>query len=151
MTINTPDGYSVKVNDTRVANVTLIGPEDELEELSPSSVVATVDMSQSQVVEGTESLSASISYPSSTIFAVGSYSVECSITVDSGADQKKMLLIRGLRAGSTPALSPNSRPKPWPAKSWRGRKSGGQRGAGQLSVSMPGTASPCWCIPSPSP
>ena len=85
-TINTPDGYSVKVNDTRVANVTLIGPEDELEELSPSSVVATVDMSQSQVVEGTESLSASISVPSSsTIFAVGSYSVECSITVDSGS------------------------------------------------------------------
>ena len=85
-TINTPDGYSVKVNDTRVANVTLIGPEDELEELSPSSVVATVDMSQSQVVEGTESLSVSISVPSSsTIFAVGSYSVECSITVDSGS------------------------------------------------------------------
>lgn len=85
-TINTPDGYSVKVDDTRVANVTLIGPEDELAELSPSSVVATVDMSQSQVVEGTESLSASISVPSSsTIFAVGSYSVECSITVDSGS------------------------------------------------------------------
>ena len=59
---------------------------DELAELSPSSVVATVDMSQSQVVEGTESLSVSISVPSSnTIFAVGSYSVECSITVDSGS------------------------------------------------------------------
>ena len=85
-TINMPDGYTVKVNDTKVSNVTLIGPEDELAELSPSSVVATVDMSQSQVVEGTENLSASISVPSSsTIFAVGSYSVECSITVNSGS------------------------------------------------------------------
>lgn len=85
-TINAPDNYDVKVNDNRVSNVTLIGPKDELEELSPSSVVATVDMSQSQVVEGTENLSASISVPSSsTIFAVGSYSVECSITVNSGS------------------------------------------------------------------
>lgn len=85
-TINLPDGYSVEVNDTKVANVTLIGPEEELAELSPSSVVATVDMSQSQVVAGTENLSASISVPSSsTIFAVGSYSVECSITVNSGS------------------------------------------------------------------
>lgn len=84
--VNLPDGYNVTVNDTKVANVTLIGPEDELEKLSPSSVVATVDMSQSQVVAGTENLSASISVPSSsTIFAVGSYSVECSITVNSGS------------------------------------------------------------------
>lgn len=85
-TINTPDNYDVEVKDTRVTNVTLIGPKDELEALSPSSVVATVDMSQSQVAEGTESLSAAISVPSSsTIFAVGSYSVECSITVNSGS------------------------------------------------------------------
>ncbi len=85
-TINAPDNYTVTVNDTRVANVTLIGPEEELDALSPSSVVATVDMSQSQVAEGTERLSASISVPSSsTIFAVGSYTVECSITEDSGS------------------------------------------------------------------
>lgn len=85
-TINTPDNYEVNVNDQRVANVVLIGPKDELENLSPSSVVATVDVSQSQVSAGTENLSASISIPSSsTIFAVGSYSVECSIEVNSGS------------------------------------------------------------------
>ncbi len=85
-TINAPDNYDVSVNTKRITNVTLIGPKEELEKLSPSSVVATVDVSQSQVVTGTENLSATISVPSSsTIFAVGSYSVECSITVKSGS------------------------------------------------------------------
>lgn len=85
-TINAPDNYDVNVNTKRITNVTLIGPKEELEKLSPSSVVATVDVSQSQVVTGTENLSATISVPSSsTIFAVGSYSVECSITVKSGS------------------------------------------------------------------
>lgn len=84
--INAPDNYDVAVNSKRITNVTLVGPKEELENLSPKSVVATIDASQSQVTAGNENLSVSISVPSSsTIFAVGSYSAECSITVKSGS------------------------------------------------------------------
>lgn len=76
----------MEIQDERIENVTLIGPKDVIESLSPSSVVATVDMSQSQVVTGTENLSVSISVPSAnTVFAQGSYLAECSITVKSGS------------------------------------------------------------------
>lgn len=85
-TINVPANYQVEIQDERIENVTLIGPKDVIESLSPSSVVATVDMSQSQVVTGTENLSVSISVPSAnTVFAQGSYLAECSITVKSGS------------------------------------------------------------------
>ena len=85
-TINVPANYDVKVEDKRISNVRLVGPKEVLDELSPDSVVATVDLSQSQIASGTENLSVRISVPSSNqVFTQGNYSVECSITVKSGS------------------------------------------------------------------
>ena len=83
--INQPNGMKIKPMDLRVNNVTLVGPKEELEKLAPGSVVAVVDASVAQITEGTESLPVQIQIPSSkTIFAVGSYSAECSVGASGG-------------------------------------------------------------------
>lgn len=75
--INQPANMEIKALDSRISSVTLVGPEEELEALSPNSVVAVVDASDIQIAEGREKLAASIQIPASTtIFATGSYSVE---------------------------------------------------------------------------
>lgn len=83
--INQPANMEIKALDSRISSVTLVGPEEELEALSPNSVVAVVDASDIQIAEGREKLAASIQIPASTtIFATGSYSVECQVSA-SGA------------------------------------------------------------------
>lgn len=79
--INQPANMEIKALDSRISSVTLVGPEEELEALSPNSVVAVVDASDIQIAEGREKLAASIQIPASTtIFATGSYSVECQVS-----------------------------------------------------------------------
>ena len=52
-----------------------------------NSVVAVVDASDIQIAEGREKLAASIQIPASTtIFATGSYSVECQVSASSAQD-----------------------------------------------------------------
>ena len=76
--INQPANMHIRAIDTRISNVTLVGPQEMLENLSPSSVVAVVDASDLQIAEGRERLAVSIQIPSANaIFPVGSYSVEC--------------------------------------------------------------------------
>ena len=83
--INQPANMSITALDPRITGVVLVGPEEELEALSPNSVVAVVDASDIQIAEGREKLAASIQIPASTtIFATGSYSVECQVSA-SGA------------------------------------------------------------------
>lgn len=82
---NQPANMKIEPVDQKLTNVTLIGPEDVLAKLSPSSVVAVIDASSVQIADGTENLSAQIHIPAySEVFAVGSYSVECQVHVNGG-------------------------------------------------------------------
>lgn len=80
-TANIPDGYDVSVHTKKVTNVTLIGPEDELEALSASSVVAQLNGEDLQLSAGVMNAPVRILVPgSSSIFAVGNYTIECEVS-----------------------------------------------------------------------
>ena len=79
--INVPSNYDISVLADRVTGVTLYGPADEIEELSPDSVVAQIDCQNMTVSTGQQNIPVSISVPSSSkVFATGSYTVQCQIT-----------------------------------------------------------------------
>ncbi|WP_294500811.1 CdaR family protein [uncultured Gemmiger sp.] len=80
-TINMPSNYDIEVMTERVPHVTLYGPQDEIAQLSPESVVAQLDCQNLQIAAGQQTLPVTIQIPSSSrVFAVGSYSVLCQIT-----------------------------------------------------------------------
>ena len=83
---NAPAGVSVKVITEMLQNVVLIGETEELAELSPADVVALVDASSQNITvrgSGQQQLSAQIIVTGTrTVFATGSYSVLCEITVE---------------------------------------------------------------------
>ncbi len=83
---NAPSGVSVKVITEMLQNVVLIGETEELAELSPADVVALVDASSQNITvrgSGQQQLSAQIIVTGTrTVFATGSYSVLCEITVE---------------------------------------------------------------------
>ncbi|MDD4851071.1 MAG: CdaR family protein [Gemmiger sp.] len=78
--INVPSNYDITVLSDRVSGVTLYGPAEEIEALSPDSVVAQIDCQSISVSAGQQIIPVSISIPaSSKIFATGSYTVQCQI------------------------------------------------------------------------
>lgn len=83
--INAPAGVDVKVITEALQNVTLVGKADELSELSPADVIALVDASAQNIAvrgSGQQQFSAQIIVTGTkTVFATGSYSVLCDITV----------------------------------------------------------------------
>lgn len=83
---NAPAGVSVKVITEMLQNVVLVGESEELAELSPADVVALVDASSQNITvrgSGQQQLSAQIVVTGTrTVFATGSYSVLCEITVE---------------------------------------------------------------------
>ena len=86
--INKPANMEITIPTQRLTNVVLIGPEEELNELSPTSVVAQIAASSDHisVVRGQQNVPVRIVIPSSdSIFATGSYAVLCNITVDDTA------------------------------------------------------------------
>ena len=86
--INQPSNMELTIPNARLANVQLIGPEEELEELAPTSVVAQIDASSDNisVVRGQQNVPVRIVIPSSgSIFATGSYGILCNITLDEAA------------------------------------------------------------------
>ena len=79
--INVPSDAEVDVLTSRISNVTLYGPADEIAELSADNVLAQVDCQSISVTAGQQTLPGNIQVPSSSrIFAVGSYTVQCAIT-----------------------------------------------------------------------
>ena len=79
--INVPSDAQVDVLTSRISNVTLYGPADEIAELSADNVLAQVDCQSISVTAGQQTLPVNIQVPSSSrIFAVGSYTVQCAIT-----------------------------------------------------------------------
>ena len=86
--VNAPSDTTVTVTTRRLSDVTLVGPEDELDALSEANVVAQVDASASNinVSKGQQSMPVTIVVPgSSTVFATGSYEVLCDIDTSEGA------------------------------------------------------------------
>lgn len=79
--INVPSDAEVDVLTSRISNVTLYGPADEIADLSADNVLAQVDCQSISVTAGQQTLPVTIQVPSSSrIFAVGSYTVQCAIT-----------------------------------------------------------------------
>ncbi len=79
--INVPVNYQINVRSRSISNVTLVGPKEEIENLSASSVVAQIDAEDIQVAVGQQTVAVQVYVPSSTyIFATGSYTVQCDIT-----------------------------------------------------------------------
>lgn len=68
--INIPSGYSVKVRTTQLDNIKLFGPSSDIGNVS--SVMATVDMSSVNIVEGTYQVPVTISVSSKTGYWVTS-------------------------------------------------------------------------------
>lgn len=79
--INLPASYELEVESRRINNVVLIGPAEELEQLSANNVIARINAEDFQVQVGQENIPVQIVIPSSrSIFAVGSYTVQCAVT-----------------------------------------------------------------------
>lgn len=79
--INVPGNYQIAVKNKSIDNVRLVGPKEELENLSAANVVAQVNAEDITVSVGSEAIAVSIFVPSNNhIFAIGNYSVQCDIT-----------------------------------------------------------------------
>ena len=80
-TVNIPVGMEVTPQSKRISNVTVVGPRQSVENLSPSNLEAILDGGDITVASGLENVPATISIPAhSDVFVVGSYSVQCQIS-----------------------------------------------------------------------
>ena len=79
--INVPANYQVEVTTKRINNVVLVGPEEDLEQLSAGSIEARINAEDLQVAVGTQTVAVQIQVPSNPrVFAIGTYTVQCNIT-----------------------------------------------------------------------
>lgn len=79
--INVPANYQVEVTTKRLNNVVLVGPEEDLEQLSAGSIEARINAEDLQVAVGTQTVAVQIQVPSNPrVFAIGTYTVTCNIT-----------------------------------------------------------------------
>ena len=79
--INVPANYQVEVTTKRLNNVVLVGPEEDLEQLSAGSIEASINAEDLQVAVGTQTVAVQIQVPSNPrVYAIGTYTVTCNIT-----------------------------------------------------------------------
>ena len=80
--INVPSNYELEILSSLVSGVELYGPAEDIENLSADSVVAQIDCQSLNLTAGQQTIPVTIQIPaSSRIFATGSYTVQCEITV----------------------------------------------------------------------
>ncbi len=80
--INVPSNYELKILSSLVSGVELYGPADEIQDLSADSVLAQIDCQSLNLTAGQQTIPVTIQIPaSSRIFATGSYTVQCEITI----------------------------------------------------------------------
>lgn len=80
--INVPSNYELEILSSLVSGVELYGPAEDIENLSADSVVAQIDCQSLNLTAGQQTIPVTIRIPaSSRIFATGSYTVQCEITV----------------------------------------------------------------------
>lgn len=79
--INVPANYQVEVTTKRLNNVVLVGPEEDLEQLTAGNIEARINAEDLQVAVGTQTVAVEILVPSNPrVFAIGTYTVTCDIT-----------------------------------------------------------------------
>ena len=79
--INVPANYQVEVTTKRLNNVVLVGPEEDLEQLTAGNIEAQINAEDLQVAVGTQTVAVEILVPSNPrVFAIGTYTVTCDIT-----------------------------------------------------------------------
>lgn len=78
--INLPSTYQLTVDTERLMNVTLCGPKEVLDTLTPEQVVIEIDADDFSVALGQQNIACRLYVPSSgKVFALGSYVLQCSI------------------------------------------------------------------------
>ena len=79
--INVPANYQIVPTTKRINNVVLVGPQEDLEQLSAGSIEARINAEDLQVAVGTQTVAVQILVPSNPrVFAIGTYTVQCNIT-----------------------------------------------------------------------
>lgn len=79
--INAPDNYRCVVEQEKIRNVTVVGPEDVIEQIDASDVVALIDLLDYSVVQGDQFLTATIYLPNyNNTWCMGIHKVYCSIS-----------------------------------------------------------------------
>ncbi len=79
-TINVPEGVQITFPTGRINNVRLVGEEQELSELSDTSVIALINADDLTVVRGQQNIPVQIIISSTdTVFATGKYTILCEV------------------------------------------------------------------------
>ncbi|MBQ7101492.1 MAG: hypothetical protein IJN81_07655, partial [Clostridia bacterium] len=74
--VNSPDGYNVQALKKAVGSVTVVGPEASLADITPSELLATVDLSGADLSASEQDFSARVTVKNSDdCWVSGSYSV----------------------------------------------------------------------------
>ncbi len=78
--VNLPSTYQLTVQTERLMNVTLCGPKNAMETLTPEQVVIEIDAEDFSVATGEQNIACRLYVPSNgKIFALGSYVLQCRI------------------------------------------------------------------------
>lgn len=78
---NVPEGYEVTILSDHISGVNIIGDPETLSALLPTSLVAVIDASLLKPESGTQSVPVTVLIPSSsTVWAMGSYTVNVEVT-----------------------------------------------------------------------
>lgn len=79
--INAPDNYRCVVEQERIKNITVVGPEEIISRIDASDVVAQIDLLDYSVVEGDQFLTATIYLPNyNNVWCMGIHKVYCNIS-----------------------------------------------------------------------
>lgn len=79
---NVPANYNITIETSTINNVAVIGPEDEINALLPTSVVAIADISLLNIQSGEYRVPVKFVIPtSSSVWVAGSYEILISVTV----------------------------------------------------------------------
>lgn len=79
--INVPANYQIEATTKRINNVVLVGPEEDLEQLTAGNIEARINAEDLQVSVGSQTVAVEILVPSNPrVFAIGTYTVTCNIT-----------------------------------------------------------------------
>ena len=78
---NAPENYNIRILDSALKNITIIGPTDVISELTPLDISVEVNLLDINVYEGTQSVPAEVSVPDKgLVWAYGPYNLTIEAT-----------------------------------------------------------------------
>ncbi|MBQ8623139.1 MAG: hypothetical protein IJ424_02020 [Oscillospiraceae bacterium] len=79
--INVPENYRCTVEQEKIRNVTVVGPAEIINQIDVSDVVAQIDLSDYNVVEGDQIMTVTVYLPNyNNVWCMGIHKVYCSIS-----------------------------------------------------------------------